>query len=134
MTGFLRIPLIKIGFAAIEKWLVTKINFLPLRSLLESNLNLMSEVADKLTDADPNNAEQLKAVWEEYKDIAKDSIIENTIESIRKLVKDQDESDFIIDSLVALLTDEKDKQEALAYLNEKAGQMLHERAALKTDY
>lgn len=93
----------------------------------------MSEVADKLTDADPNNAEQLKAVWEEYKDIAKDSIIENTIESIRKLVKDQDESDFIIDSLVALLTDEKDKQEALAYLNEKAGQMLHERAALKTD-
>jgi len=131
MKGFLRIPLIKIGFAAIEKWLIGRINFLPLRKLLEGNLQLIKDVTDKLTDTNPDNTAQLKELWEEYKEGTTSSIVENTILSIRELVKDKDESDFIISTFVELLTNVEDKQAAKNYLNAEAQQAIFAAAKAK---
>lgn len=107
----LRLPLINLGFRAIERWLIEKINFVPLKQLLKQNLDLMVEIVDKLTDKDPNNNEQLKAVWEEYRTETSDSVLESTIDGIKLLVKNKEEADFLIETLRLLIKSRKDMPE-----------------------
>lgn len=120
LIGRLRVPLIKLAFGSIEKWLIDKIKFAPLREELKANIDLLAETADKLTDKDPDNIGQLKKVWEKYKEESTASVLRLVKSGIRKLVKDERDADFLIAMLEGILQAENEDEQRAARVSASA--------------
>lgn len=115
--GRLRVPLINAGIKIVDKWLISKINFIPLQSLLRTNLSLLQSVTDKLTDKDPNNLAQLKEVWELHKEKTLDEIKSTTFENLNLLIKDPIKAEIVKEVLSELLEEQDAEDRLLQRMN-----------------
>lgn len=94
-----RIKLIRAAFAVIRAWMLNVIAFPPMKVYVQKNLLPLEQVADKLTDKDPNNAAQMEALWREYQDDFEQDTIELAIGIVEKKVKDPATRQLIIELL-----------------------------------
>lgn len=85
MIQMFRKLIISTAFFAIQRFLISKITYTPLKTYLDSLITPASTVADILTDENPANNEQLKAFWEANH---KQLIIDD-IELAKKIVADK---------------------------------------------
>lgn len=83
----LRLAVIALAMRLLDRHLIHRINFEPLKIWLSAQLKLVNDVVDKLTDKDPDNKAQLAAVWEEHKTTLVDNSLDATKASIAVLVK-----------------------------------------------
>jgi hypothetical protein len=91
--------IISTAFFAIQKFLISKITYAPLKAYLDSLINPASEIADILTDANPANGDQLKAFWEANH---KDLIVQD-IDLAKKIVSDKVTNVDLRDTILRLL-------------------------------
>ncbi len=96
---------IMLAFAAIQKFLISRVTFLPLKKWFEQLINPAQDVADLLTDRNPNNAEQRRQFWEQNQDRLTDGSLETAIEIIRLKVPDETIRDLIIEMLKEVIND-----------------------------
>ena len=81
---------ISLALTLIDKYLVSKITYAPLREHVQGLYALLGEVADALTDKDPNNVEQLKEVWEKHDEPTLDGSLLTAAKIIELRVKDEE--------------------------------------------
>jgi catalase len=101
--------IISSAFALIQKYLIDKITFEPLRSFFQAQITPAIAVADLLTDSNPNNNEQLRAFWDRYQSELQTNSISFAIGIVREKVKDEDIKKNIIDLLSSLDAEGKPK-------------------------
>jgi len=77
--------LITTAFAAIQRLLIDKIKYEPLKAYLQSLITPAQTITDLLTDANPDNVGQLKAFWEQHHV----ELIKQDIELAKKIVADR---------------------------------------------
>ena len=98
-----RKTIISAAFALIQRFLIDRIEVPALKTYLQSLLNPSKQVADILTDANPNNKEQLEAFWNENKlrilGPAVDGAIEAVIIAAQTRLKDPQIRDLVIELL-----------------------------------
>lgn len=82
-------PLINLAFNLLDRYLISKITFAPLREYVQGRYALLKSVADVLTDKNPNNNEQLQKVWENYDEIELDASLETAARIIEIRMKDK---------------------------------------------
>jgi hypothetical protein len=97
-----RKTIINAAFAAIRRFLIDRITFEPLKQAFQKLLNPASDVADILTDKNPNNREQLEQFWNEHKhELAADGL-DVAVAIVKAKVKDPDVRDLIIGLLESI--------------------------------
>lgn len=79
-----------------EKYLLRKIQFAPLRSFFDATLGKAQEVAEILTDKNPQNEAQLAEFWRQNQALLLDQSIDLTREIIRAKAKEGWEKDAIL--------------------------------------
>lgn len=97
------------AFALIQKFLIDKITFEPLRSFFSVQITPAIAVSNLLTDSNPNNTEQLKEFWEKYQDELAHNSIAFAIGIVKEKVKDEDIKKIVIDLLSSLDAEGKPK-------------------------
>lgn len=96
---------LSIAFGLIQKYLVGKITYLPLREWVSKAAMRFEEIAGLMTDGNKDNATQLKNWWEANKhDIADDSV-ETAIRIVEERVKDSDAKEIVLKILRSLDAD-----------------------------
>lgn len=114
VLGRLRIPIIKAGIKILDKWLIGKIPFEPLKTMLQKNLGLIERVTDVMTDKDPNNTQQLKEVWEANKEQSLEALEATAKDTINQLVKNPLNALILTELLEEILAEQRDEEAALA--------------------
>jgi len=77
--------LISTAFMAIQRLLIDKIKYEPLKAYLQSLITPAQTITDLLTDANPDNVAQLKAFWEEHHV----ELIKQDIELAKKIISER---------------------------------------------
>ena len=98
----LKKTIITAAFALLQKFLIDKITFEPLRSFFAAQITPAVAVADLLTDSNPNNNEQLKAFWDKYQAELAHNSIGFAIGIVSEKVKDEDIKRIVIELLKSL--------------------------------
>jgi hypothetical protein len=91
--------IISTAFFAIQKFLISKTTYAPLRAYLNSLITPASTIADILTDENPLNVEQLKAFWEKHKEV----LIQQDIALAKQIVSDKVKNVDLRDTILRLL-------------------------------
>jgi len=117
--GKLRTPIIKTGIKLIDKWLIEKIPFVPLKSLLQENLGLLGDVTDVMTDKDPNNMEQLEGVWNDHKEKSLESLERTAKTTINQLVKNPINAAILTGLLDEMLAEQADEEKVAAIVTKR---------------
>jgi hypothetical protein len=98
----IRMAVIKIATKAIDRYLIQRIGYDPMKNFLAGRVALIERIADKLTDADPDNAAQLKAIWEEEKKELIGASLDTVIEIIGEEIEDEATAEFLIQLILTL--------------------------------
>lgn len=99
--------IIAAAFAVLKKYLIEKIQFVPLRQYFEQQIEPAMKVAELLTDKNPDNSAQLAAFWNENKSTLLSSNLDLAIMIIEEKVTDV----VLRDLIVALLKSIKEEQD-----------------------
>jgi len=88
---------INLAFKLINVLLVSKIADESIRAFVESQITPLKDVADVLTDKNPDDAAQLQQVWEEHQE----QFVKDSMEVIRTIivqnVEDQERQDLLLE-------------------------------------
>lgn len=99
--------IITAAFALIQKYLIDKIDYEPLKQYFMNQIEPAKNVAELLTDKDPNNKAQLAAFWEENKS----SLVAANLDFAIMIIEDKVKDPVLRDLIVTLIKSIKDEQE-----------------------
>jgi len=103
-----RIKLIQLAFGLIEKYLVRKISFEPMRDWVAFQVKVLEQVAQKLTDKNPDDKTQLRQLWNEIAPELFDQTLETAAQIALVKIKDPELARDVADLLLSLAEDEGD--------------------------
>ncbi len=83
----------------LKSQLLDKIEYAPVKGYVQATYDRMTKVAEVVTDADPQDQEQLKALWEQEKHQFVVDTLDSAIEIVQAEVHDETASAIIIDLL-----------------------------------
>ena len=101
MKGLFRRIAIRQGFKLIYKFLIEVSKYDPLNKWLMSHYKPLEEASRALTDKNPNDQEQLAAIWQEYKGES----IEGTLAFAQEIINDKVKDGPIKETILSLLAD-----------------------------
>lgn len=110
----LRKAAIQAAFAVIQKFLISKIDFEPLRGFFERLINPAEKVADLLTDSNPNNSEQFKQFWSENRNLLLENSLDTAIAIAKTRIRDESIRNLVVALLESLDANGNLKPDALA--------------------
>lgn len=96
---------INLAFKLINMFLISKITNEPLKKFTEAQIEPLKDVADVLTDKNPNDADQLDEVWDEHKE----QFVKDSTQVIREIIimsVDDEEKEGVLLEIVDLLESE----------------------------
>jgi hypothetical protein len=108
--GKFRKAIIKWAFNILNKEIIQRIPFEPLRALLSAHHNLYVDVVDVMTDNDPDNKAQLEQVWKDNQARFVGNSLAAVSDGIRQLVKDESIATYLI-QLLEEVADELDGED-----------------------
>lgn len=104
-------------FTLMDKYVISKITYSPLREYFESLVAPLKKVAILLIDSNPNNNEQLKEFWESNKATLINLNIDTAIFIIEREVKDE----ILRDVIITLLEVARQQEKAVKVTSAKEG-------------
>lgn len=126
--NFIRTALVKAALNLIYKFLVEPIQYAPTKFYLEKRHDDLQAAAEKLTDADPNNVEQLKQLWEDIDE----EFVDDTLLFAAKVVRDKVKDQFLAEQ-VATILEELAKEDLLDAPSEVEAVTVKENEPLQED-
>lgn len=87
MKDFWKKTLINGALQIVFKFLVVRIPFEPLQTFTQNRFTLLKEIAEAITDSDPNDAEQLRKIWEDHDEQTMDDALETAAKIIERKVE-----------------------------------------------
>lgn len=109
-----RRTLISAAIKILDTFLVSKITYAPAKVYVKENYDRLKNVADILTDGNPDNQQQLQELWE----TEKLDLISDTITLKKEIITKEVQDKVIKEALIDLIeTIEKTLQEQLALEN-----------------
>ncbi len=99
--------IITAAFALIQKFLIDKIDYEPLKQYFLNQIEPAKNVAELLTDKNPDNKAQLAAFWEENKS----TLVAANLDFAIMIIEDKVKDPLLRDIIVSLLQSIKAEQE-----------------------
>lgn len=87
------------AFYLLDRLLINRITFEPLRLFFRNLLNPAKTVADILTNENPNNADELKAFWEKNQL----QLLDNTLETAKGIINVKVKDEVLKTAILAIL-------------------------------
>ena len=95
--------LVSLAFKVLDKHVVDKlITYKPLHDYVEKLLEGLKKVVSAMTDKDPDNEAQLKAIWESEKEGLFDDTLDIAAAIVRDKIKDADTAAMVSQLLLDL--------------------------------
>lgn len=101
LKGFFRKRGISLGFWIAKKFGIKAINYKPLAFFIDQTIDPMEDIAKALTDKNPNDGEQIRAILCEDSEL----LTRNAIELIRNVATDNIKDEGALRQTLAILED-----------------------------
>jgi dihydrofolate reductase len=87
------------AFYMLDRLLINRITFEPLRLFFRNLLSPAKNVADILTNENPNNAEEMKAFWEKNQM----QLLDNSLETAKSIINVKVKDEILRTAILAIL-------------------------------
>lgn len=105
--------LIKIALRILDKHVIQRIKYEPLREYVAAQLSKLERIIEILTDKDPDNKTQFAEFWQTQRDSVFRDTIEAAAEIIVSEVKDKEDAALYSSILLSLMEDHLGEEEIM---------------------